>query len=52
MLEDVIELDLEFGVEDWIFLRTDMGIFEGPDIEGSRLRPFFVGVLFGSSIWV
>ena len=37
-------LDLDFGVEDWICLRTYMGIFEGPETEGARLWPFFVGV--------
>ncbi len=41
MLGNVLGLGLEFGVEDWIFMRMDMGIFEGPEIEGARLRPFF-----------
>jgi hypothetical protein len=30
----------------------DMGIFEGPEIEGARVEVFIFGVVFGSSSWV
>ncbi len=38
----VLELGLEFGVEDWICLMMDIRIFEGPEIDGARLRPLLL----------